>query len=165
MCPWQVCTTLGMLTPEQAAELRQAGLSAYNHNLDTSPEYYSQITTTRKYEVISSGAGPNTATSLAAAYQTLGRSWQCHRVSKMVPSSSPPSLWGIMCRCATGSARDLDKCEGRRHQRVCWRHHRPRRGREGPGRSPAPGASCPFRTLHPRGFSRGMLRIVVPDTP
>ncbi len=49
--PWQVCTTLGMLTPEQAAELRQAGLSAYNHNLDTSPEYYGQITTTRKYEV------------------------------------------------------------------------------------------------------------------
>ena len=47
----QVCTTLGMLTPEQAAELRQAGLSAYNHNLDTSPEYYGQITTTRKYEV------------------------------------------------------------------------------------------------------------------
>ncbi|KAG2483647.1 hypothetical protein HYH03_017523 [Edaphochlamys debaryana] len=46
----EVCTTLGMLTPEQAAQLRQAGLTAYNHNLDTSPEYYGQITTTRKYE-------------------------------------------------------------------------------------------------------------------
>lgn len=44
----QVCTTLGMLTPEQARELREAGLTAYNHNLDTSPEYYGQITTTRK---------------------------------------------------------------------------------------------------------------------
>ena len=33
----EVCTTLGMLTPEQAAELRTAGLTAYNHNLDTSP--------------------------------------------------------------------------------------------------------------------------------
>jgi hypothetical protein len=33
----EVCTTLGMLTPEQAAQLRQAGLTAYNHNLDTSP--------------------------------------------------------------------------------------------------------------------------------
>ena len=33
----EVCTTLGMLTPEQAAELRVAGLTAYNHNLDTSP--------------------------------------------------------------------------------------------------------------------------------
>ena len=48
-----MCTTLGMLTPEQAGELRQAGLSAYNHNLDTSPEFYGQITTTRKYEVSS----------------------------------------------------------------------------------------------------------------
>ena len=46
----EVCTTLGMLTPEQAAELRVAGLTAYNHNLDTSPEFYGQITTSRKYE-------------------------------------------------------------------------------------------------------------------
>ena len=47
----EVCTTLGMLTPEQAKELRAAGLTAYNHNLDTSPEYYSQVTSSRKYEV------------------------------------------------------------------------------------------------------------------
>lgn len=46
----EVCTTLGMLTPEQAAQLRQAGLTAYNHNLDTSPEYYGKVTTSRKYE-------------------------------------------------------------------------------------------------------------------
>lgn len=46
----EVCTTLGMLTPEQATELREAGLTAYNHNLDTSPEYYEKVTTTRKYE-------------------------------------------------------------------------------------------------------------------
>lgn len=46
----EVCTTLGMLTPEQAMQLREAGLTAYNHNLDTSPEYYGKITTTRKYE-------------------------------------------------------------------------------------------------------------------
>jgi biotin synthase len=44
----QVCTTLGMLTPEQAKQLREAGLTAYNHNLDTSPEFYGKITTTRK---------------------------------------------------------------------------------------------------------------------
>ena len=46
----EVCTTLGMLTPEQARELREAGLTAYNHNLDTSPEFYGKITTTRRYE-------------------------------------------------------------------------------------------------------------------
>lgn len=45
-----------MLTPEQAKELRTAGLSAYNHNLDTSPEFYGKITSSRKYEV---GAGFN----------------------------------------------------------------------------------------------------------
>ena len=39
----EVCTTLGMLTPEQARELREAGLTAYNHNLDTSPEYYEKV--------------------------------------------------------------------------------------------------------------------------
>jgi hypothetical protein len=39
----EVCTTLGMLTPEQAAQLREAGLTAYNHNLDTSPEYYGKV--------------------------------------------------------------------------------------------------------------------------
>eukprot|EP00884_Botryococcus_braunii_P003223 jgi/Botrbrau1/12901/Bobra.0299s0017.1 len=46
----EVCTTLGMLTPDQATQLRQAGLTAYNHNLDTSPEYYPKVTSTRKYE-------------------------------------------------------------------------------------------------------------------
>jgi hypothetical protein len=46
----EVCTTLGMLTPQQAKELREAGLTAYNHNLDTSPEYYGKVTTSRKYE-------------------------------------------------------------------------------------------------------------------
>lgn len=47
----EVCTTLGMLNPDQASQLREAGLTAYNHNLDTSPEYYQKVTTTRKYEV------------------------------------------------------------------------------------------------------------------
>lgn len=46
----EVCCTLGMLTPGQALELKQAGLTAYNHNLDTSPEFYGQIISTRTYE-------------------------------------------------------------------------------------------------------------------
>ena len=46
----EVCTTLGMLTPEQAAQLKQAGLTAYNHNLDTSREYYGKVVTTRSYD-------------------------------------------------------------------------------------------------------------------
>jgi len=46
----EVCCTLGMLTGSQAQRLKQAGLTAYNHNLDTSPEFYGQIITTRTYE-------------------------------------------------------------------------------------------------------------------
>jgi len=46
----EVCTTLGMLDEEQAVQLKEAGVYAYNHNLDTSPEYYKKIITTRTYE-------------------------------------------------------------------------------------------------------------------
>ena len=62
-----MCTTLGMLTPEQAKQLREAGLTAYNHNLDTSPEYYSKITSSRKYEA----SGP------AKISNQLNRSYPC----------------------------------------------------------------------------------------
>jgi biotin synthase len=46
----EVCCTLGMLTEPQAQKLADAGLYAYNHNLDTSKEYYSEIITTRTYD-------------------------------------------------------------------------------------------------------------------
>jgi len=46
----EVCCTLGMLTREQADRLAEAGLTAYNHNLDTSSEFYDRIITTRSYE-------------------------------------------------------------------------------------------------------------------
>jgi biotin synthase len=46
----EVCCTLGMLTSDQANRLAEAGLTAYNHNLDTSPEYYGEIITTRTYD-------------------------------------------------------------------------------------------------------------------
>lgn len=46
----EVCCTLGMLNEKQALRLKQAGLTAYNHNLDTSPEFYGNIITTRVYE-------------------------------------------------------------------------------------------------------------------
>jgi biotin synthase len=46
----EVCCTLGMLSESQAQRLKDAGLTAYNHNLDTSPEFYGDIITTRVYE-------------------------------------------------------------------------------------------------------------------
>ncbi|HTR17706.1 MAG TPA: biotin synthase BioB [Acetobacteraceae bacterium] len=46
----ETCVTLGMLTGPQAERLKQSGLDYYNHNLDTSPEYYDKIITTRTYQ-------------------------------------------------------------------------------------------------------------------
>jgi biotin synthase len=46
----EACVTLGMLTPSQAKRLKEAGLTAYNHNLDTSREHYSEVIQTRTYD-------------------------------------------------------------------------------------------------------------------
>ena len=46
----ETCATLGMLTPQQAGRLREAGLDYYNHNLDTSAEFYGEVITTRTYQ-------------------------------------------------------------------------------------------------------------------
>src|SRR5690606_7385433 len=46
----EVCCTMGMLTESQAERLKEAGLYAYNHNLDTSEEHYSKIITTRTFD-------------------------------------------------------------------------------------------------------------------
>lgn len=46
----EVCCTLGMMTEEQALRLKKAGLFAYNHNLDTSADYYDDVISTREYE-------------------------------------------------------------------------------------------------------------------
>ena len=46
----ETCATLGMLKPEQVVALKEAGLDYYNHNLDTGPDYYDQVVTTRTYQ-------------------------------------------------------------------------------------------------------------------
>src|SRR5690606_6828125 len=46
----EACVTLGMLTEDQATRLKEAGLDAYNHNLDTSRDFYKQIITTRQFD-------------------------------------------------------------------------------------------------------------------
>lgn len=47
----EVCCTLGMLNAEQAKQLKEAGLTAYNHNLDTSREFYPSVITTRRASI------------------------------------------------------------------------------------------------------------------
>ena len=46
----ETCVTLGMLTDKQSQRLKDAGLDYYNHNLDTSPEHYGNVITTRTYQ-------------------------------------------------------------------------------------------------------------------
>ena len=46
----ETCMTLGMLSPQQAEQLAEAGLDYYNHNIDTGPEYYDRVITTRNYQ-------------------------------------------------------------------------------------------------------------------
>ncbi|NNC88853.1 MAG: biotin synthase BioB [Akkermansiaceae bacterium] len=46
----EVCVTLGELGPEEARQLREAGVTAYNHNIDTSPEHYPEIVTTHSFD-------------------------------------------------------------------------------------------------------------------
>ena len=46
----ETCMTLGMLTPSQAGQLAEAGLDYYNHNIDSSPEYYERVITTRRFQ-------------------------------------------------------------------------------------------------------------------
>src|SRR6202049_2381600 len=46
----ETCATLGMVSPAQAQDLKAAGLDYYNHNIDTSPEYYDKIITTRTFQ-------------------------------------------------------------------------------------------------------------------
>lgn len=46
----ETCATLGMLTPDQAGALKAAGLDYYNHNLDTGPDYYAEVVTSRTYD-------------------------------------------------------------------------------------------------------------------
>lgn len=57
----EVCTTLGMLSPEQARQLKEAGLTAYNHNLDTSREYYPKVSPRRPNACGAPGAEPHSS--------------------------------------------------------------------------------------------------------
>ena len=105
----EACVTLGMLTESQAVRLKEAGLTAYNHNLDTSEEYYDNIITTRSYEdrletlanvakagisaccggILGMGKSQEDRISLLTtlanqtrsrkAYRSINCSWQAHR--------------------------------------------------------------------------------------
>ena len=68
----EVCCTLGMLTADQARQLREAGLHAYNHNLDTGENYYPEIVSTRTYrdrlETLGTSVAPGFRSAAAASW-------------------------------------------------------------------------------------------------
>ncbi len=124
----EVCCTLGMLTPEQAEKLKAAGLYAYNHNLDTSEEFYGDIITTRNYKdrldtlhhvreakisvcsggIIGMGEGENDRIGMLLTLATLPEHPESVPVNALVPVEGTPledqekvSVWEMVRMIAT----------------------------------------------------------------
>ena len=72
----ETCVTLGMLEAEQARRLKDSGLDYYNHNLDTSPEFYGTIITIRTASTRSSTCAMPASMSVAAASSAWARGWR-----------------------------------------------------------------------------------------
>ncbi len=106
----ETCATLGMITPEQAHELKEAGLDYYNHNLDTSPGYYEKIITTRTYQdrldtlaavreagmnvccggIVGMGEQPKDRAELLQVLATLPEHPQSVPINQLVPVAGTP---------------------------------------------------------------------------
>jgi biotin synthase len=106
----ETCATLGMLTSEQARRLKASGLDYYNHNLDTSPEYYGAIITTRTYQdrldtlghvraagihvccggIVGMGEGPDDRAGMIAALASLPVHPESVPINMLVQVSGTP---------------------------------------------------------------------------
>ncbi|MBV8938572.1 MAG: biotin synthase BioB [Alphaproteobacteria bacterium] len=106
----ETCATLGMLTKDQAGALRQAGLDYYNHNLDTSEEFYGRIITTRSYQerldtlsevreagmqlccggIIGMGESPEDRAALLLTLANLPEPPQSVPINRLVPIAGTP---------------------------------------------------------------------------
>ena len=104
------CATLGMLTPDQAQALAAAGLDYYNHNLDTSPEFYGRVVSTRSYQdrletlghvrdaglkvccggILGMGEGPADRAGLLQALATLPAHPESVPINHLVPVAGTP---------------------------------------------------------------------------
>ncbi len=124
----EVCCTLGMLSEEQAEKLKDAGLYAYNHNLDTSEDYYDEIISTREYDdrldtlenvrkanisvcsggIIGMGEGHNDRVGMLHTLATLTEHPESVPVNALVPVEGTPledqprvSVWEMIRMIAT----------------------------------------------------------------
>lgn len=124
----EVCCTLGMLTENQAKRLAEAGLYAYNHNLDTSEEYYKEVISTRGYEdrlktidnvrktnvtvcsggIIGMGESADDRAGMLVALSTLNPQPESVPINALVPvegtpmeEQEPVSIWEMVRMVAT----------------------------------------------------------------
>ena len=124
----EVCCTLGMLTENQAKRLEEAGLYAYNHNLDTSEEYYKEVISTRGYEdrletldnvrktnvtvcsggIIGMGESAEDRAGMLVALATLNPQPESVQINALVPVEGTPmeeqqkvSIWEMVRMVAT----------------------------------------------------------------
>ncbi|MDT0643122.1 biotin synthase BioB [Zunongwangia sp. F363] len=124
----EVCCTLGMLTENQAQRLAEAGLYAYNHNLDTSEEYYKEVISTRGYEdrlktidnvrktnvtvcsggIIGMGESADDRAGMLVALSTLNPQPESVPINALVPvegtpmeEQEPVSIWEMVRMVAT----------------------------------------------------------------
>ena len=106
----ETCATLGMLTPGQAKALKEAGLDYYNHNLDTGPDYYAEVVTTRVWQerldtlaavraegmsvccggIVGMGEGRRDRASLLHALATLAQHPESVPINALVPIEGTP---------------------------------------------------------------------------
>lgn len=96
----ETCCTLGLLNAEQAKQLKDAGLTAYNHNLDTSPEHYPNIVSTRVLVVDLNSAVAHAGTRFSAS-QWISR--YCHLWLSLIPSVGFTSLLPVAFFSRLGS--------------------------------------------------------------
>ena len=114
----EACVTLGMLTDDQARRLKQAGLTSYNHNLDTSEEFYGEIITTRTYRdrletlerVQQAGIGVCCGGILGMGETTRDRASMLHTLASLdpQPESVPINALVRMEGTPLGKGEDLD---------------------------------------------------------
>ena len=123
----ETCATLGMLTPEQARELKDAGLDYYNHNLDTSEAFYGEIITTRTYQ---------DRLDTLQAVRDAGLDVCCGGILGMGESRARP-------RAAAAHARDPAAAPGERADQPA-----------GAGRGHAAARPAPARPARPRAHHR-----------
>lgn len=117
----ETCMTLGMLDEDQASRLAEAGLDYYNHNLDTSPEFYGEITTTRHYSdrletlsrVRQAGMKVCSGGILGMGEATRDRAGLLQQLARLVPhpESVPINMLVKVAGTPLASVDDLDPLE------------------------------------------------------